>query len=420
MITRKDLVRTLKQRKVPDWVVVERAQDIAIHDGDLRRRDRRTRLTFSVHRDDGARGRGSARIAVTASDGDPGALVDGAMVLATLAIGPPWQPSPPAAPAKVAVLDPDLGDDLETRAELLVQNARAAAATASAAIAASSSVLRETVSVNASSGFHTEWTASELRVAALLVIADRSVEVVREERRRSMLDFEEAITSAARDLTEVAQAIPPERARYDVMIGVEALLHGDGLGLWQVFAAQADSVVERQGITRYRVENPIADGAHEVSEPLSITSDGALPFGIRSAPVGEDGDAIRRFPLVERGVCVGLGLTVREAALRRREPNGGVRNLVVAPGLWMGKPSGNRTLEVRRLRALSIDPLSGDASLEILLAFDHGRNALVTGGTLRLDLVSALATARRSSATMQRGPYQGPSSILIAGVELIV
>ena len=160
-------------------------------------------------------------------------------------------------------------------------------------------------------------------------------------------------------------------------------------------------------------------GADQVPDPLTITSDGALPYGVRSAPLGDDGDAVRTFPLVECGIAAGLGLSPREAALRKRDPNGGVRNLVVQPGLWDGRvdPSG-RLVEVRRLRDLAIDPYTGRASLEIALGVVHGKGPF-TGGTLRLDLVDALARARRSSARIRRGPYDGPSSVLIEHAELI-
>ncbi|MCX5745310.1 MAG: hypothetical protein NT062_22770, partial [Proteobacteria bacterium] len=83
-----------------------------------------------------------------------------------------------------------------------------------------------------------------------------------------------------------------------LVIGPDALLPGGGYGVWEIFAALADSVVDRQGLTRYRLGSPIAAGAETLAEPLSITSDGALDFGPRSAPVGDEGEAVRRFPLV--------------------------------------------------------------------------------------------------------------------------
>jgi predicted Zn-dependent protease len=416
VITRRDLIKALRdQRRISDWVVIERAQDVATHDGEVRRRELRTRFTIVVHHD-GTRGRGSARLDITASAGSSNAIVEQALGLAMAAIGAPWQSAPPSAPAKVSVLDPGLVD-LDVRAGELLAEATSAGAKASATIAARVAVLREQVWVHAANGFRDDWFASAQRVDATVTSGGRSFEITREERTRDRLGIADAIATAARDLGELARATAALPGTYDVILGTEALLHGGGYGIWRVFADQGDGVVEHRGVTRYRLNTPIAPGAEEVPEPISITSDGALPFAILSSPVGEEGHAIRKFPLVERGTCIGIGLSAREAALRKRDPNGGVRNLLVSTGTWHGKPSGDRTLEVKRLRSLVLDR-SGEASLDVALATAGGQ--AVTGGSLRLDLVTALATARRHSAQIRRGPYVGPASVLIPDVELIV
>lgn len=423
MITRRDLVRALLRRSVADWIVLEHAQELGVADDthDLRRREHRTRSTVIIHHDV-PRGRGSARLEITSSsDGDALGLVDEAISLAATTVGPAWKTAPPAAPAQVRVLDPALAErDLVEAAAAIARGVRMRGSGSSVSVAAT--VLRERITVQAKSGFHDEWLASQLRVEGLVIAAERSLEIVREARRISDLGLAPAIAAAQADLEQLGEAGPPIAGRADLILSADALLHGEGLGVWSVFAAQAESIAERQGITRYRVGTPIAPGANQVDEPLTITSDGALDFATRSNPVGDDGDAIRRFPMIERGVSVGLGLSVREAALRGRDPNGGVRNLVVAPGTWHGKPGAGRTIEIRRLHALSIDPYTGDASLELALAYDHrdGRSRPFTGGTIRLDLVSALARARRSATTLQRGAYLGPASVWIDGATLVV
>src|SRR2546423_15235285 len=177
--------------------------------------------------------------------------------------------------------------------------------------------------------------------------------------------------------------------------------------MWQAFGSQADAIVEREGLTRYHEGMVVAPGADVVAEPLTIASNGALDHGTLAAPVGEDGDAIRQFSIVEHGVAVGLGLSPREAAFRKREANGGVRNLVVAAGS-LQKPEGARVVEVRRLRSLAIDPYTGDASFEIALGFDRTANKPFARGTVRLDLIASLAKAHRSASTIRRRPDSGP------------
>jgi hypothetical protein len=114
---------------------------------------------------------------------------------------------------------------------------------------------------------------------------------------------------------------------------------------------------------------------------------------------------------------------MREAARRRVDPNGGVRNLVVTTGTWADAIPAASTpvLDVHRLRSLAIDPYTGDANLELAVAIEHTGTAerAVTGGIIRLDLIAALARARRSATRLRRGPYLGPAAILLDDVELV-
>src|SRR5258706_192744 len=149
---------------------------------------------------------------------------------------------------------------------------------------------------------------------------------------------EPVLAAAAAAAAAMATAGVPVAGPCELVLSGEVLAEA-----WRVFASQADAVVERQGLTRYRERTPIAHGADQIAEPVSIASDGALEFGVLSEPLAEDGDAVRRFAIVERGIAVGLGLSPREAALRKRDPNGGVRNLVVTSGTWAGEaPAGAR------------------------------------------------------------------------------
>ncbi len=430
MISRRALVSALTARKVADWVVIERAQEVATvaEDRTLRRTEERTQWTLIVHHDV-PRGRGTARVELGTRQGDAAEVVDQAISLASAAIGPAWASTPAAAPAKVNVLDPALekADLAEVAADVLHRTKRPAGSRVQLAL----EVLRERVAVQAESGFHTAWIATHLRVDGLIALGELSLEFMREARRRTDLELDDALAQSAADLTLLGSAGPAVPGPCSVILRADALLHGGGLGVWSVFADHASAETERQGLTLYRQASPIVPGANQLAEPLTITSDGALDFATRSAPVGDEGDAVRRFALIERGIATGLGISAREAARRRVDPNGGVRNLVIARGTWNEAPPAGRTIDVRRLRSLSIDPYTGDASLELRLALDRQlgdqlgnqlgdqQERPVTGGTLRIDLVAALARARRSSTAVRRGPYLGPAAILIEGAELI-
>jgi hypothetical protein len=417
VISRRGLVDALSRRRVSEWTVIETAQEIARVDEQRTRTDTRTRWTILVHHDV-PQGRGSARVELTALDANPNDIIDQAIELAAVAVGPTWRSPPPAAPAKVEILDPALVRValVDVATATLGQLQRPQGVT----LAASLELAREQTTVQASSGFSTRWTASTARAALLVAAHDRSFELVREARRIADLDLDLAIASATTDLQQLASAAPAQPGRYTIVLRSEAMLHGGGLGVWSVFGDRATADTERAGLLRYRLGAPIAPGADQLAEPITITSDGTLDFALRSAPVGDDGDAVRRFALVERGIAVGLGTSMREAARRGKDPNGGIRNLVVTSGTWNEILPPTRTLDVRRLRALAIDSYTGDATLEVALAVEREGTSerVVTGGTLRLDLVAALARARRSANPLRRGAYLGPSALVLDDVEL--
>ena len=123
---------------------------------------------------------------------------------------------------------------------------------------------------------------------------------------------------AEHDLELIAAAHAPVAGPCSLVLHTEAMLHG-GLGVWEAFVPQADAATERQGLARYREHAPIVEGADTVSEPLTIESDGARAYGLASEPLGEEGGAVRRFPLVQRGIAAGLGaVTAGSRAARPR------------------------------------------------------------------------------------------------------
>jgi predicted Zn-dependent protease len=420
VIDRKQLLRALARRDIADWVLVQREQEIGIASDEpaLHRTEHRVTWHVTVHHD-APQGRGSAHVTIDATNGLAEDIVEEALALARSSIGPAWSSSPPAAPAHVMIADTKLaGRDV---VEIATSVAHGIATPPDATIDTTVRMLREVVNVASRAGLKREWPATALRVDALVRTSAMSLAITREARQLSDLDLDGAVRAAADDLVLLAAAGAPAPGPCGLILRPEAMLHG-GLGVWQAFVPQADAVVERQGLTRYREHAPIAPGSEQAREPLTITSDGSIDFGIRSAPLGDEGDAIRAFPLVEDGIAAGLGLGPREAALRKRDPNGGVRNLVVRLGSWNGNvdTGAGRIIEIRRLRSMTIDPYTGDASLELALGIDHPNRTAFVGGSLHLDLIAALSRARRSSTRLARGPYRGPDAIWIDRADLIV
>ena len=421
MIDRGELLRVLADRAPADWVMfersIERGRFAAAKATARSERMRRIELVVYV---DGDRGRGSARVVGDGDRDDAGELVAQAIELARASAGPAWASAPASAPARVTLEDETLrGYELGDAARALLA---AIPSRAGVTIAPELELARESVDVIARTGLTASWVATLCELDALIVAHDRSVTVQRRARTLRGLEIDGVVAEAARDLELIARARTPAAGPCALVLRGDAMVHG-GLGVWAAFAAQADAVVERQGLSRYREGHAIArrgeQSAEHILEPLAMWSDGALPFGTLSSPLGDEGEAVRKFALVERGAAAGLGLAPREAALRRREPNGGVRNLVVASGSWSGTADAARTIDVRRVRELHIDRYTGEATLEIALALEQPGDHPITGGTLRLDLIDALAFARRSPTRMRTGAYEGPSDILIDRAELV-
>ena len=191
------------------------------------------------------------------------------------------------------------------------------------------------------------------------------------------------------------------------------------MGWLAPLAAQADGRLVRLGLTRYQPGQPVCGSRPLTGDPVTLASDGTLPYGLLSRPFAALGAPTRRFLAVKAGVAAGLALDLREAALRGVTANGGVRNLVLAPGTTA--PAALRTatqrpvVEIVDLAWLEVDPRSGDLVAEIGLAYAGGGTP-VTGGSVRGNVFDMLAAARLSSQVMQAGWYRGPEAIRFADV----
>jgi hypothetical protein len=201
VIRRRDLLRALGDHGLADWVLVEREQDVAIADPTLRRTERWLRWTVIVH-DDTPTGRGSARVALDAADGNADDAVLQAVMHARASIGNAWVTRPPAAPARVQLIEPGLarGDLLEAAVGVAAVD-RPAGAT----VEARATLLREHVSVVTRQGLRTDWLATHVSVDARVAAHDGLLVITREARRREDLALTPAIKAAVNDLQLLAK-----------------------------------------------------------------------------------------------------------------------------------------------------------------------------------------------------------------------
>ena len=370
------------RRDLADWSLrVVTTQRAWRRLGDLAGRGTATgaTLTVTLHRDAPA-GRGTASFTVAAGAAAR-TLLALAVARAEAALGPSWASPAPAAPARVDTSDPDVAADPVGAADALF-------AALPAGELADADVTAEVADVELVTrrAQRAAWRETAVTARATLR-APTAATIDARARRAADLDLAGALARAR--ATPTAAPLPP--GRYPVVLTAAALLHGDR-GLLAAFVAQADPRLERQGLVRYRPGQPIGAGA-----TLTLTSDGTLPFGWYSAPLGVHGEAVRRFPLVNRGVAVGLGFDDREAALRGELPNGGVRGLVIPPGTDDEATLRADAVVLDALDWLEVEPTTG--------WFRAG----VGGATLRGDAIDLLGRARTSATVWSTPTYRGPA-----------
>ena len=281
-------------------------------------------------------------------------------------------------------------------------------------------------------------------------------------RRIADLDLEQQLRRGAEQLERRARATPLAPGRYDLVLTRDALLphnvsYGqanlanldddrlldaiphlgfapagsmEGTGeesdrpvsgryAWfEPIVAQADARATRLGLNRYPIGRSIHGGRPITGDPLTIISDGTRPYGLLSSPLGDLGEPVRRFTLVERGIATDLALDVGEAALRGVGANGGVRNLVIEPGSVtpedLRRPARRPVLKATDLAWLDIDPATGNFTCEISLADLHAPQTVprpTTGGILQGNIFHLLAAVRLSTQIITKGWYTGPEAI---------
>ncbi len=380
------------------------------------------------------RGRGSATFSVAddASAAEIAREAEEAAARAGRGDGPAWRMPPSAAPARVNVLDTELASDARRVLNSLVaQLAKVGSGVSLAWFKLWTELVRTEISTSAD--FSSQFDATRISVEAVLASGSATQRLRRRARRSADLRLSSALSTALARLGDRQTAQPIQPGVYDVILlddaitadTTSALEIGDARAPFSWFTpivAQASGAAARQGLSRYQPGQSIFGEEPASGDPLTVSSDGSVARGWSSRPFGEQGEPVRRFDLVRRGMAAGLALDFKEAALRNQSPNGGVRNLVIAPGpgpLRAMRAAAKSPLEIAELAWLEADGRTGSAVAEISLGYlGGGRKQPVTGGVIAGNVFEWLARARLSSETIARAWYHGPRAIAISGVDV--
>lgn len=306
--------------------------------------------------------------------------------------------------------------------------------------------------IRTSQDFALDYWATRLDVDIALAVGDGPDAVVerirRQTRRRADFNPVRAMATARRRAQARARARVIPAGRYDVILSEDARVPtrvslsssqpahrqrragADALAAYGWFAplvAQADSHAGRRGLTRYQPGQGRIGVRPARGDRLTLVSDGTLPFGLHSRPVGDLGAPTRRFTLIERGVPRGLSLSLREAAVRRAAANGGASNLAIAAGSHnldaLVTPGARPLVRVESLDWLHVDTSNGDFVAAIGVGFalsgaGFRRPVPITGGVMRGNVFELFADARLSTETDVAGWYYGPRWLRFGNIDI--
>jgi predicted Zn-dependent protease len=383
-----------------------------------------------VFRDRGT-GRGDASFLVgDESISAIGELAREAAERAAVGGGPGWSLPQPAAPARVATADDWLASHLPAGADAIAGQLSSHLPDGYRLASAYLEVCRDNIAVATSNGFSSDYLGTRVHTSANIADPDgrpgEIERVVRYARRIEDLELSKELPAAAAHLADRRAAVPTPPGTYNVALSGAAITcesaipgQAEHFGWFAPFVAQASGSSARQGLSRYQPGQPVFGAAPTGGDPISLSSDGTLGFGLRSAPFGPHGEPIRKFDLVRKGVAAGLALDLREAGLRKTTANGGVRNLVVASGSTRSADLVElASLEVEELRWLEVDPSDGKVVAEIGLGYTRNgtERTPVVGGVITGNVFAMLARARLSANRTLRGWYKGPSLIWMPDV----
>jgi predicted Zn-dependent protease len=435
---------------VDDYVVVERAGERleSSRQGHARRVSER-HVDVALHRDVRG-GRGTAYVRISpqdaGQDGAVGALLAAAAERAASVQGPGWALPPPAAPARVPVSDAELAAD--PAAALASVRAQIAFAAGPQVSLGHWRIAVETwqVEVRTSLLLASAYPSTLISVDGFLAGSGERISV--RSRRLDELDWASAVARAANRERGRARATRLPPGSYDLVLADDALVPDMGTAMaperaapWNSAApapsqaqaqlaafgwfgpllAQADAHLVRQGLSRYDLGRRIYGDLPLRGEPLTLSSDGTLPYALRSRPFGDWGEPTRQLTLIEDGVAVDILSDFREAALRGVVPTGGPGNVVLPPGRTLPDAlrarAGRPVLEAVALSWLAVEPRTGDFAAEIDLGYLDDGTAVIGGG-FRGNVFALLAGARYSARLAARAWYRGPEALRIDDVRM--
>ncbi len=429
MMAVENIVRALRGSVgVAEFIVTQRRVDeLRRHVGTQssldRRREQISEAQLFVDR---RQGRGQSRLQLLEEQALPAQIRD-ASVRALASIGPSWRLQPPAAPARVTVSDRGWqhapAEIIESALEQFISHLPSDMRALELDLVFS----RDSQETVVSTGLHGSFERTLLAVSAKLQKGTaRPIPVQWMARRQADLAWQEGMQRASRLSLDYQDAKPLEASAVDVLLLADAYAPTaiDDYGIWTAIVEQCSAELFRHGMARYGLGQAITP-VPASGDTLGASSDGTIDYALHSAPFSSDGQAVRRFPLVQQGLAAGHAIDHREAALAGMSANGGVRNLSIAGGSKSLEelmiPGGRPLLIVERVAQVQASP-RGSLLLQIDCARSVRKSATgpqeerTRGGVLSGDIYQWLEHAYYSREMHSSPGYRGPKGIRFDGL----
>ncbi|MBN8221488.1 MAG: hypothetical protein J0L53_11230 [Spirochaetes bacterium] len=255
-----------------------------------------------------------------------------------------------------------------------------------------------------------ETSAPSTRVVCdyVLTSPDNRHEIMGIKKRRILgdLKLEEQLAEDAAVLGDLEAAVLPPTGEFPVVLAGDALD-----SLFDFFVAQLDG---HALFNRYSIFQKGDMVVREGKEPLAISSDAAIPGGMRSYAFDDLGFEARTVALVADSRVENFLIDGRYADLLKLPRTSALMNIRVACGATpYADFLGEGVLELSKFSTFQPNTISGAFSGEIRLGYLHknGKKIPIKGGSVSGSTQTAFAAAFKSKEAVQRAAYYGPKGV---------
>lgn len=282
------------------------------------------------------------------------------------------------------------------------------------------------ISMRNSRGLDLSYRTSEIFFDGVLLAwqhnDDVDVEMHFEPRARRLqeLSIETIVARYAGFARDRLKATLPRSGHYPVILSGDALT-----GIFSPLVHHTAASTIFQGTSRFIKGKSLLGRKRIKGEPLTLISNGFVPFGLRTFPADVDGVPASRFALVRNGIFERPWSTKQYADYLQTEPTGSIANLEIPIDPSSMKAllhDDGPVLHVVAFSALMPDPVSGNFAAEIKLGYEikNGSIKPVSGGSVSGNLITCFADAHFSTEAVQSfyalsldsfGGYCGPQAI---------